>query len=279
MRDHNRPWQSRLIPVVVGVSLFHLVLAGGHLVGAEDKLLMQAVGDLPPGAPAGQVIGADPADPKLWPATFVFRNAEGGGCTATAVGRQAILTAAHCIEDGAKGSIAVKGFTSEVVCRHHPSYPAETSADFALCTVAKPLPKLGDGYEVVNATSALPAAGQDVTLLGYGCIQKGGVDKTFGVLYGGRATVHTPATTNLYIVTKGGAAVCFGDSGGGAYYTVNPGGSIRRLFGVNSRGDISKYSLLSTTANMTFRDWATKWASAANLRICGLDERAEDCRQ
>lgn len=243
------------------------------------ELTLQDVTMLPAGGPSPSVIGGDPADASMWPATFVFKNAQGGGCTATAVGRRVLLTAAHCIHNGATGSAKAGNVSGTVKCRHHPSYPADHTADFALCTIDKALPKLGSGFEIVNANSALPAKGAQITLLGYGCRTKGGGDHHFGTLYKGQAHVVEVPTANLYTRTAEGAAVCFGDSGGGAYVWMNQGMTVRRLFGVNSRGDISANSWLSTTANDSFRKWATEWARDADVRICGLDASAEDCRQ
>ena len=248
--------------------------------GFTQNIKMQAFNELKSSGAKPQVIGADPADPKKWPATFIFRNSNGGGCTATAVGRQVIITAAHCIDDGAKGTVSVGSLTADVVCNHHPGYPGDISADFALCFLNKGLPKLGDGFERVNITdNSAPANGQDVTLLGYGCRMKGGSDQSFGELYEGTAKVVLRPNKDLYVRTKGGAALCFGDSGGGAYNFTNPAETIRRLFGVNSRGDISTNSWISTTANKSFIDWSTAWVDKNKARVCGLGSTAEDCRQ
>jgi hypothetical protein len=226
------------------------------------------------------VIGGKVADPKHWPATFVFRT-PAGGCTATAVGSQVLLTAAHCVTNGGTGSISAGNTMSgKVTCAHHPSYPADISADFALCSTDKPLPAPADGFETVNtASDHLPALKQDTILLGYGCTASQGVDRSFGILHWGTAQV-AERRHDLYIRTSGGAAVCFGDSGGGAYYLANPSGSIRRLFGVNSRGDISTNSFISATANNSFRGWATSWSAAAKAGICGLNADGQaSCRQ
>jgi hypothetical protein len=241
---------------------------------------MQAVIDLPSSRPEPQVIGANPAASGQWPATFVFRNAGGGGCTSTAVGRQVLITAAHCLKNNAKGSVSVGTLTADVVCNHHPTYPQDDSSDFALCLLDKTLPKLGRGFERINGNDTnLPTLRQDITLLGYGCTQKDGVDRNFGTLYEGTAQVSQRPNKDFYILTHGGAALCFGDSGGGAYYSSDAAGTIRRLFGVNSKGDISENSWISTTANASFLDWARGWAGTNNVRICGLDADAEDCRQ
>lgn len=262
--------------IAVAASMVLLALVGQSLA---QSLQLRNVRDLPD-TPAPQVIGANPADPARWPGTFVFKNTEGGGCSATAIGRQVILTAAHCVEDGATGSASVGAVEANVVCNRHPSYPKDVSADFSLCFAKTPLPKPGGGFERVNTEDVqMPAMQQAVTLLGYGCTTRGGGDRGFGTLFEGTANVSARPGKDLYLITTGGAAVCFGDSGGGAYYSTNPANTTRRLFGVNSRGDISKTSWISTTANPAFLDWARRWAAANNSRMCGVTANAEDCRQ
>jgi trypsin len=270
------------IPVALGAALLLFANSSG-----AQSLKMQASTELPPGGPTPQIIGGNPASSSDWPATFIFINSAGVGCTATVIGSRVLLTAAHCITNQATGSISLGDLKANVVCDQNPRYPNDISSDFALCRIDKALPKLGNGFEKVNTTdSKIPSKGQKVTLLGYGCITVGGGDRNFGTLYYGEATVTQTPQQDLYLVTHGdpsgqggSAAVCFGDSGGGAYYAVNPTGTIRRLFGVNSRGDIDTNSWIATTANSVFIDWARTWASNNNIRICGLHPDAQDCRQ
>ena len=136
-----------------------------------------------PGA-VNQVIDADPVSTKDWPATLVFRT-PAGGCTATAVGRRVVLTAAHCVTDGQKGSVTTNGEKATVTCDHHPYYLVDYSADFALCSSDKDL--AFTPHENVNTEPATGDAGEQITLLGYGCLKKNGTDKSFGYLYKGLA--------------------------------------------------------------------------------------------
>jgi len=235
----------------------------------------------PTAPPAGtpEVIGGEPADPVDWPATFIFT--AGGGCTSTAIGERVILTAAHCVEDGAVGRVSLgNDVSTRVTCHHHPGYPDSISPDFALCVTNDPL--AGFPFERVSGDLARARVDEEVLLLGFGCTQNGGHDNGFGVLYTGRATVRErPHDGDLYLVTEGGAALCFGDSGGAAYAITSPdqAPTPRRVaIGVNSRGDISKWSFLSSTATESFVGWAFDWASEANVEICGLHRSAEYCR-
>lgn len=252
-------------------------------LAAEEpkKLVFQSVQDLQsPVKP--QVINGQPASAKDWPATFLFRNSDGAGCTATAVGKRVLLVAAHCIEDGAVGTAELGDFVTDVRCNRHPNYPDDISADFTLCVAADGIPMPSEGtFETINTTDpGTPQINQQVTLLGYGCRTVGGGDASFGSLYKGNAAV-LRRETNLYAVTSGGAAVCFGDSGGGAYVAAKVGvpiGQLRRLWGVNSRGDISQNSWIATTANPVFVTWATQWANQNSVQICGLNGAGQECR-
>ncbi len=225
--------------------------------------------------PGGQVvIGASPQATSDWPATMIFRSGV-GGCTSTIVGPKTLVTAAHCVKDGESGSLKLNGTTITVNCTHHPAYTQQNNtADFALCS--SDVEMSGVLFENISTSLAYPRKGQKLTLLGYGCRKEGGTDHAFGQLYAGEAVViRTPAPPNLDIVTQGGAALCFGDSGGAPY--IRTGGR-RYIAGINSRGDISEFSFLSSTSTQLFVDWAVQWTESKQTTICGLSINAPGCR-
>jgi len=241
----------------------------GH--GQDFRMDSTALGTLGGG---GQVLGKTvAADLKKWPATFTFKNAEGGGCTATAIGQKVILTAAHCVKNGATGLVALARASVQVTCSHHPKYPDDISSDFALCVAQNPLPDLG--YQRVNTDPALVNVDATIVLLGYGCLQPGGVDRSFGTLYQGTADVQRLTGPDNFIIVSGDSAVCFGDSGGGAFSADSV--ATRLLIGVNARGDISKTSWLASTSSPTFIDWAKKWSGDKGAAICGISNSAQGC--
>ncbi len=236
-----------------------------------------------------QIIGGTIADPSDWPATFVFISPQGGGCTSTAIGPKVILTAAHCIGDNAKGIVELNGRTVAAACYHHPDYhnnvsdtdpkwSEKVSPDFALCITDDQL--AGLDFENIDKEGTELKLGQTIQLVGFGCNAIGGTDNGFGVLYEGNSAVQSlPTPPSYYTITLGGAAVCYGDSGGGAYVLLNPPAKARRvLMGVASRGNISTRSLLSTTSLSGFISWADSLAGRHNTKICGIDTGVPGCR-
>jgi hypothetical protein len=101
-------------------------------------------------------------------------------------------------------------------------------------------------------------------LTGYGCVNKGGGGGNDGYLRIGEAKVtKVPTNTNFDIVSKGTAALCFGDSGGPAYKND-------RLIGVNSRGNIENTSYVSAV-HMADESYMLTWAKANKVEICGVN--------
>ena len=232
--------------------------------------------------PDGQVLNGAAAQRLQWPATFVFLSS-GQGCTSTAVGSQVLLTAAHCVTDGAKAFVAMKDEQlTEVVCFIHPDYRKgkRSTADFALCRVSNKLPSLGVGYERINTDPSLLAKARSILLLGYGC-QSSTQEADFKELYQGYARVKHGSRDRTTIATNVGAVLCRGDSGGGAYWIKdrkNVAGG-RMIVGVNSQGNLREISTFSATSSEKFKSWASTWAADQNLLICGIYDVGENCRR
>lgn len=221
------------------------------------------------------LIGGQPAKPEDFPAT-VYASMGGAACTANVIGPKVLIIAAHCVGNGRTASFKLlTGENHKGTCKHSPDYSRNSTADWALCTLEREV--TGIAYEKINLDVNLPAKGEKVLLTGYGCRQPGGGGGNDGTLHTGEATVQSvPSGTNNDIVTKGGAALCFGDSGGPAYYVKSP--TERVQISVNSRGDIRTTSYLSALATDQFKSFLTSWKSQTGLKICGVDEDVVGCR-
>lgn len=219
------------------------------------------------------LIGGRAADPSEWPAS-VYAKVGGGACSATLVGDRVLFIASHCIDDGQSVSFTAHANAYKARCAHHPEYKKNDTADWALCLVDRPV--TGVPFEVFGPDVQL-AVDSTLLLSGYGCIKPGGGGGNDGIFRIGNATVKgLPYGKTYDIVTKGGSALCFGDSGGAVFSVTD---KARYIVGVNSRGDIATMSYLPAISAQSFLTWANAWAKASNnVRICGIHSDALGCR-
>jgi len=164
----------------------------------------------------------------------------------------------------------------EMTCQAHPDYTKNQTADFALCLLSRDFAGVP---EKVNTDSHLLKRGDKVYIAGYGCRVVGGVDAATGDLSVGEARVlETPPDTGRDLfATTFGAALCFGDAGGAAYFYPDEGPASRLLIGVNARGDMNQQSLIAITGTKLFSDWAIAWIQENGVPICGIGDES-GCR-
>lgn len=218
-----------------------------------------------------RLIGGTPADPKVWPSS-VYASMSGARCSATVVGDRVLLIASHCVSNGGTASFSVGPNSYKSVCTHHPEYRGNSTADWTLCLVDRPV--VGAAHELLNLDPSRVKVGDTLTLTGYGCIRPGGGGGNDGTFRVGTAPVRSlPSGRNYDIVTRGKAALCYGDSGGAAYATD---GAARWIVGVNSRGDISTTSYLP--ALHAAKTFLQSWSQKNKVEICGLTNTAKGCR-
>lgn len=218
------------------------------------------------------LIGGTVADIKNYPANF-YTSQGNSKCSGTLIGERVLSTAAHCVGNGKTAQLAYNGVTYSGVCTHHPDYKTNDTADWALCVMDKPVPVVA--YENVIPDIALLKVGDTVELTGFGCTNPDGSGGNDGSFRFGRVAIKDlPSGTNHDVHTVGSVALCFGDSGGSAYFYQ---GENRYQFANNSRGDIHKESWLSSFT-INFKTWATKWQADKSVDICGMSALAKGCR-
>jgi Trypsin len=254
---------------------------------AESTKVFYAVSDLTYDSNSKPVlINARAANPGDFPATF-YAFSSGGPCTSTLVGPRVLMTAAHCVTDGevvaiAKGSDQFKG-----QCSRAKAYPQNPTADWALCALDGEPPGLL--HETVNTNSGVLQKDLFILLSGFGCVSSSGLGGSDGTYRIGTSKISLiPAGDNNDIQSTGGAAVCFGDSGGPAFIVskaaiANPATTNvlakRLLVSVNSRGNIRDTSFLASTSTPVAQAFLKEWTDNSGLKICGFSSGVTQCRE
>jgi len=224
------------------------------------------------------LIQARVANRADFPALFVSRSGN-NFCTSTLVGPRVMLTAAHCVSDGGQVEITHDGIARTAGCTQAPPYKAETdsTADWALCEFATAFG--GIAFENINITPGRIAKDTELLLSGYGCTQSGVQDGQLRIGETWVIDVPRPKLTNNHIVTRRGAAVCFRDSGGPAFLFLDATKKQRVQVSVNSEGNISDTSYLSSLATDAAVEFIRGWSGVnPNRAICGLQAGATGCR-
>jgi secreted trypsin-like serine protease len=269
---------------------------------SADEFRMQSIPDSVGASP--KILNGARAERADWTATLLFTAESGELCTATIIGDQILMTAAHCVVQNPSGTVVWNNRNVRVQCTMHPDYDDQPlragglpchlrvySKEIAACTADIALCRTGEGatfsqavgrFERVKASAPSVLVHESVAMLGYGCTSES--TKTTGELSIGPAEVmHVSVpgasadpskTFDEFIQTKG-AGTCYGDSGGAAYTSSDP--KSREIIGVNSRGNLTSGSALVNVKDPRIAKFLTDFSSSNGALICGLDQKATNC--
>lgn len=229
----------------------------------------ESKGDSPPAeseiAPA--LINGKPVEPGTFKDVVRIQTGS-AGCSATVVGPKVVVTAAHCGGEGATSQFKLNGKTYSGKIDRSAIYPRQDH-DVAVIITTQEIPENEVGkYAIVKGTVQV---GTEVTLLGYGCTRPGGGGGNDGVLRIGQTKVTGFSGYDFVSSSPGGAALCFGDSGGPAFIFE---GDKHYLVGVNSKGNIRNTNYNAYLASSTSKDFFTEMAKKHSVEICGINR---DC--
>jgi secreted trypsin-like serine protease len=233
-------------------------------------------------AGAGAMVGgAPPAADGVGRSVVMVLGSYGTACTATAIARDLLLTAAHCVQPGADYKLVASDPGQEPVLKdisrieRDPQFELKklfahvATADVALLKLAEPLPAkippvpLADGAQPVVPGDAFVVAGYGVTVRGDG--RTGGIVRAATLVATGQ-----PGGLQIRLYdprTKGdsaGLGACAGDSGAPAFRDSN--GTLT-IVGVVSWSTGPKLSggcggLTGVTPLLHYRAWIVDTARA-----------------
>ncbi len=229
---------------------------------------------------AAMVGGAPPAAQGAGRSVVMILGSYGTACTATAIARDLLLTAAHCVQPGADYKLADTWSGSTPTLKditrieRDPQFDLKrlfahlATADVALAKLAQPLPAKFPPIPLDDATAI--AAGDTFVVAGYGVTIRG--DGRTGGTVRAATLVATgqPNTLQLRLVDprtndeRYGLGACAGDSGAPAFREV--GGNLT-IVGVVSWSTGPKLTggcggLTGITPLIRYRDWIVETARA-----------------
>lgn len=186
----------------------------------------------------------------------------GAECGATVVGRQVIITAAHCVKTGATGEFTYKGKKYAAEFTRHPDYPAK-DVDVALGLIKKPMKK---AKPMTIGGSA--SVGMTVEMFGRGCTSLSGSGSDPKELRTGKSVITGFHGADMITAMPSGSVLCFGDSGSGFF--VDQSGD-RVLLGVASKGNLQDTSYATRMDLAETQEFLEDFVDEKAVDICGVN--------
>lgn len=210
---------------------------------------------------------------KDWGFAVKLKSGESPECSGVVVGPKAILTTAHCGAQGAAVTITLADAgTITGKLERSSLYPVKDH-DVAIIVLDSAVDKAKVGvYAMVSGTATV---GNEIYLMGYGCTEAGGGTGSDGKLRGGKSAIKSFSGFDMISSTPGGAAVCFGDSGGPVLLSKD--NKAPKVLGLNSKGNIrdTNYSVRMDIPET--QDFLKGVAQKAGIEICGINGSAATC--
>jgi hypothetical protein len=217
------------------------------------------------------LINGTVADPKKFTGVVWI-----GNCTATVIGPQTLITAAHCTRS--KVSFSVGGSKYQGQCMYSSEYNGNATADYSICFISSPVQ--GIEFETINTDPGFIAVDDKILQSGFGCTKWGKqLDGKFRT--GISSVLKTPSGKDYDYRTgrgeDGEAVLCSGDSGGPAW-GLDASGERTKLISVNSRSNTTTRSYLSALATPAFTKLLASFQDKHKTSVCGVDGFDVGCR-
>jgi len=239
-------------------------------------------GFVPGSAPASAMVGGAPAVADgVGRSVVMILGSFGTACTATAIARDLLLTAAHCVQPGADYKLVASAPGREPVLKdvarieRDPQFALKrlfahlATADVALVKLPEPLPSRIPPVPIASADASV-AVGDPLVVAGYGVTVRGDGRSGGTVRAATLVVTGIPGTLQIRLFdpsTKGqmpGLGACAGDSGAPAFRDTD--GHLA-VIGVVSWSTGPKFSagcggLTGITPLVRYRAWIVDTARA-----------------
>ena len=213
------------------------------------------------------LINGEPVDIDDWRMVVRIRTGN-SGCSATVVGPKAVITAAHCGNNGSTSTFSLAGKSYSGRFYRSGLYPRRDH-DMAVIVLSDEIP-LADVKSFASVGENRLEIGDPLYLLGYGCVRPGGGGGNDGILRAGFTKVTGYSGYDVVSSDRNGAALCYGDSGGPGMTDDKFDKPILRT--VNSKGNIRDTNYTTNLSSSESQSFLREIEQEHNVVVCGITE-------